>query len=357
MRTSPHFVGPIATGIPAAEMALSNLAIEDGLYDYEGNWFFCALDGPRTPVMRIGFGRGRFAGTDYTAQTDGPLAEMPAGFLAVHVEVVTDEGAVCYVPAGAFDPNGVKMAKGRHEVEYLHEGKRIFRLAGWPRIDCDFRSADGELTVTAQVDVETVVIFPDTLLPNNRFAMWGSVGKLNGECVYRGERMALKGSAFFDHPRIRIERTGAAKFGFYLYQPIRLSDGSHIISYVTEDFAGNRVADGVFVMWISPEGKVRTLWNLEAFEMKLDGDRHLETWRTVWDEAGVRMEIRAKARPLPLLRAWGSPMTVRTRAEYRVFPLPFDVEVKVSEGGKERRLSGHGLSEMIPHPGLVKRMA
>ena len=106
-------------------------------------------------------------------------------YLQLHLEVMTREGALFWLPSGEYSALDVRSDPDRLDVRLERGDREVFRLQGWPDITCHVCSDDGDLEVDLRFDLTTVSVLPDALLPHCVFAMWESMGRAHGQVRYR----------------------------------------------------------------------------------------------------------------------------------------------------------------------------
>jgi hypothetical protein len=92
-RGSLAFNGAVGATVPAAQVASEDRLLDATRFPSEGYWAFCRFQNDAIPAVRLGFQRGGFnAGAN--ACTPNP------SFLQLHLEVMTREGAMLWLPSG-----------------------------------------------------------------------------------------------------------------------------------------------------------------------------------------------------------------------------------------------------------------
>jgi len=322
-----------------------------GKYDYEGDWAFCRFDHSDIYAGRIGFGRGGFDARDYGSSTE----PSPAMFM-LHIEMLTKQGAVLWLATGRYDGRDVVTSPDRLDSRFDADGQRLFHITGWPHMRWAMQSDDGDIAVDMTIDLQQVAILPDAVLPSNTFAMWLSVGRIEGDCRIEGETTHLTGTAFYDHRRIRRQRNDIVPFGYYLYTPMTLADGSQLISYYSHDQANRWRDDYSFALWFRAGRPVTALRSVAMDELKFDADGQPCAWRHRWEAPGVVIEGVSRVQATSIRRVWGGPNAAPDRSANPLFPLAFDSELAIREADQSRRTTGRGLAEWIIHPQLAPRV-
>lgn len=337
--------GAIGKPMAAGDFPSSNYLMDPSRYDYEGNWAFCLFDQPEVPGARFGFGRGEFDTSDY-----GSTAVPSKDYLQLQIEMMTRDGAILWFGGNRTQGTTVKSNPLQMDVHISSGGKEVFRVSGWPGMDWHFQSEDGDAEVRMRLDLQHACILPDCVLPHNIFAMWGSIAHAEGELRFRDKRMIVSGTAFYDHPRIKVQINNCPPFGWYLYTPIRFSDGSFLIAYHCEDGNGRRVDSYSFGIFIESSGKSHWTDSTAVSEMEMDADGRLKRWRNEWRGSTLSVSATSVVRDTSVLQSWGSQPAPQTRREYENIPLIFDTAAVLEQDGRITRLAGTGLAEYVAHP-------
>src|SRR5207245_163477 len=127
--------------------------------------------------------------------------------------------------SGKYKAQQVEIAKGKMDMRLANENHEIFRVSGWPQMTWHFESDDREAEVDMRLEAQNVTILPDCILERNLFAMWLAICRADGTVRFRNKRTRVTGTAFYDHPRINMIKNQVPPFGWYLYTPMRFSDG------------------------------------------------------------------------------------------------------------------------------------
>ncbi|TXI85592.1 MAG: hypothetical protein E6Q40_07565, partial [Cupriavidus sp.] len=135
--SSGLLAGAVGGTMAAREFPVSNCAINDALYDYEGNWAFCRFRKGPVEAVRFGYGCGTFDGSDY----GGTL--MPKSFLMLHLELMFKEGAVLWIGSGKYEAGQMKFSARDRGAALVHGDRTIFRHSGWPNVRWRICSDDG----------------------------------------------------------------------------------------------------------------------------------------------------------------------------------------------------------------------
>jgi hypothetical protein len=244
---SAAFDGPVGVAVPAASVSKRDYLIDADRYPSEGNWAFCRFESDDIPAIRLGFELGGF--------NPGPTAATPnRTYLQLHLEVMTREGALYWLPSGEYRALDVRLDPDRLDVRLESGDREVFRLQGWPEITCHFCSDDGELEVDLRFGLTTVSVLPDALLPHCVFAMWESMGRAHGQVRYHDRTIALDGTVFFDHPRVIERDHDVIPRQMYIYTTLRLEDGGGLFGYYAVDAQGRPVQDYCFSVYIDAAG-------------------------------------------------------------------------------------------------------
>lgn len=227
----------------------------------------------------------------------------------------------------------------------------VFRIRGWPDMEWDFASDDGEAAARLRFRIEQLTILPDSVMPHNRFAMWLAMARVEGEVRYRDVRTAVTGTVFYDHPRINIAPQPVAPFGWYLYTPMQFADGSRLAGYYCRDGNGRVVSEYCFGLYMDAAGAATWLTASEVRGLRFDADDKPVAWESEWTGAGFHARLRNQVRPTGIWRAWGGPTVAQTRKENGNIPLVFDVEGDVTQSAHTRPVRGGGLAEFTVRAG------
>ncbi len=338
VRRSAGFRGPVGVAVPAASVSERDYLIDADRYPSEGNWAFCRFESDEVPAIRLGFELGGF--------NPGLSAATPnRTYLQLHLEVVTREGALYWLPSGVFGAQDVVSDPDRLDVRFETLGREVFRLQGWPNIACHFVSVDGDLEVDLRFDLTTVSVLPDALLPHCVFAMWESMGRAHGHVRYLDRAVALDGTVFFDHPRVIERRHDVTPRQMYIYTTLRLEDGGGLFGYYALDVLGRPIEDHCFCVYVDAAGDGHLLSDGVLARLDLDEDDIASRWHVTWRDAGLTLDADVSVRPGPILRSWGGPNAPQTRREFGFPPLVLDAAVRVHQGDVVRDLRAWGLGE------------
>jgi hypothetical protein len=339
--TSAHFDGAIGRTVPAADFPERNYLTDMENYDYEGNWGFARFDGDDVLAARFGFGMGGFKWEDWGAD-----ASSSNDYLFLQLELMTSEGAVLWLCADHFKAGDCRIGDDSHALTIVENDGTICDINGWPQTTWRMQTLDDYAAVDLTAHMETATIVPDSVLPNNRFAMWIATGSISGTVRWGEHHKSVRGVIFTDHPRITATHHRVAELGWFHYTPMRLDDGSRLIAYFTRFADGGRNPEYCFGCLIRPDGS--SVWLQQtAFEhTAFDAHNKPRSWRQTWEAEGLTVTARSSILPLPLNRAWGGDVPQSLKDNTNV-PNAFDTEMTVTENGADRRLTGGGIYEYI----------
>ena len=345
---SAFFEGVIGKTIAPERFPARNYLIDDAQYDYEANWAFCRFDDDQVLAARFGFGRGRFDTRDY-----GVVNEPSRSFLFMHVELMTQDGAMLWTNPDGFTAQQVTLAAGEMDMRLRVNQNDIFRVQGWPRMNWYFGSDDGEIEVDLQFDPANVTILPDLAMQHNLFAMWLATGRVQGEVRFRESRRHVSGTMFFDHPRINVQTNDVPSFGWYIYTPMHFEDGSCLAGYFTRDAAGHIREDYSFGLYVDAGGRGHWLQQTNLDDFQFDERGQPWSWRQHWQGTDVTLMTTSQVKPTTILKAWGGLSMAQTDEENRNIPLVFDTEAHITRGEQTYRVDGGGVAEYLAHPEIV----
>jgi hypothetical protein len=334
---SRAFEGVAGETTRAIQFAKSNYVMDAKRYDSEGNWAFCVFEGEEFPVARFGFQRGGFNITNTETQPDKSLLQL-------HLEIVTDKGAVLWVPTGEFDVRDLTSAPDKLDLELNDAGRRIFSIRGWPESRWHFRSADGELEIELEFSVVDVTILPDCILPYSVFAMWETVANVSGTIRYKDRSSNVKGKVFNDHPRVINDRSHVKIRNSYLYTAAAFEDGSAWYSYHAQDPEGIPIPYYCFGDYIDPEGRHEFSNDTQLIDIQYNESHLPISWKISWRGARHQIILDVTARPFSILRSWGKAAPANEK-EFWIFPFVLDCTAEVDSGGGRSVISGRGLPE------------
>jgi hypothetical protein len=182
-----------------------------------------------------------------------------------------------------------------------------------------------------------------------------SVGSstVSGNICIDGEQIPVAGTTVFDHPRIVVQSNAVASFGWYLYAPIRFTDGTQLACYYSEDGMGQR--DEVYSagMMISQNGTAQWLTHCQVTVLKLDSEGLPVQWETQLRGEGCSASFSVKIKHVPLLRGWGDADPSKDRGKYVAYPLLMEVEGQTELQGQRVPLEqGRRIAEFLVRKGF-----
>ena len=339
LRRSLAYSGAVGVTVPATQVASKDRLLDPARFPSEGYWAFCRFESEAIPAVRLGFQRGGF--------NAGPQVCIPnPSYLQLHLEVMTREGALLWLPSGLYPAERVESAPTAFSIRLANAGHEIFQFAGWPLIHCQFRSDDDYLEVDLHFDLRSVTVLPDGILPHCVFAMFESMGNVAGTIRAGGQVTAVRGKAFVDHTRIIEQRNAVFARRMSLYTTLYFEDGSGLYGYHALDVNDRPIEGYCFGVFLNPQGQGQFLAGASLIQLALDEDRIAESWRLLYRGDDGTIEVAITVRPQPILRCWGSPTAPQRRDQFSILPLVLDGLAQfVSGDGSRRELRGIGLSE------------
>jgi hypothetical protein len=335
---SAAFAGVVGVATPASGVAKQDYLIDTSRFPSEGNWAFCRFASEEVPAVRLGFQRGGFNG--------GPAHRVPSPrFLQLHLEVMTREGAILWLPSGVYPADAVHSDLETMNVELAHRDQLIFSFRGWPSIECHFRSDDGYLEADLQFELNTVTVLPDCRLPHCLFAMWESMGIASGTVRYGDRAVPVSGMLFFDHTRVLATRHAVRPRQAYIYTTLYLEDGSGLFGYHSVDSQGLPIEDYCFGVYLDAAGHGRFLNDTALIHLALDADEVAKGWHICWRAPDFFLAADVEVQCSPILKCWGSPSAPQSRRDYSIIPLVLNASVHINDAGFSRALRGYGLAE------------
>ena len=332
------FEGIVGRTSAAGNVAPSDYLIDRQRFDSEGDWAFCRFSSLEIPAVRLGYQIGSFD----IGPEPGP---QDASLLQLHLEVMTAEGGLLWVPTGRYPGELLESSSENKDVRLSVDGTEIMRISGWPQMSWRMRSDDGELEIALDVEVDTVTVLPDCLLPRSVFAMWETLGRARGHVTVGPQRFEVEGHMFFDHTRVLQVPHDVAPRRMYLYTTLALADGSGIFGYHAIDEHDRPLDYYCFGIHVDPLGQGTFLGRAHLTEMEFDADGLPSGWHLDWRSEELAVEASISVRPLPLVKGWGGPAAPRSRAEWPIFPLVLDGVTRVTRPGTVEELTGRGLAE------------
>ncbi|MEW5816276.1 MAG: hypothetical protein AB1798_12875, partial [Spirochaetota bacterium] len=117
----------------ADKLPQEDYLLNDRIFDSEGNWGFCRFLDDDFLAARLGFQKGGF-------NIFGEDRPVDRSLLQLHLELVTKEGTVLWIPTGIYDAGRVASRPDRMDIRFEDDGNEIFKLSGWPDMQWHFRS-------------------------------------------------------------------------------------------------------------------------------------------------------------------------------------------------------------------------
>jgi hypothetical protein len=326
----------------------SNVGMVPAQYDYEGNWLFCSFDNAVIRAARIGFGQGRFRWEDYGLDR----TEDPGVSLAYRIEVISQSGVQACLFSRSYERTPVKAGSNPMHLSFVDGGKELFRMEGWPEMLWRFQSPCGSLAMELQVSPKCMVLWPDSLLPHNTFSMCIGACTVRGIVRTAGQEIEVAGGGFYDHPRVLAETNDVAPFGWYLYAPVRFSDGTMIAGYHAEDSAG-RIDEMYSAAFLTAPGGVhRWLPKLRIRNLRFDVHERVRSWEAEMNGPGVDIRYSVRTEQLTLNRLFPLEPGQTASDRYLAFPLSMAVAGECTIDGVTTRLEqGSGIAEFLVQRG------
>jgi hypothetical protein len=333
------FAGEVGRTYPSGSFPAGDRGFDPARFPSEGCWAFCAFDNDEILAVRMGFQKGSFNITPVDRPPD-------PGLLQLHLEVITSEGAILWLPTGQYPAGEVVVGAGSPAARLARGGREIFRIDGWPEVEWAFRSDDGELEVRLATRVESVSILPDCLLPWSVFAMWESLGETRGTVRHRDRTVAVSGAMFMDHPRVIRRQSPVVPRTMYLYTTLALEGGGGLYGYHAVDASGAPVGYYCFGIFVDPSGRGWFLPRAAITGPSRDSHGLPRSWTLDWKGDGVEVRADIVTRDSSILRSWGSPRAPRSVDEFSIIPLVLSGTASISgAGGGRRTVRGRGLAE------------
>jgi hypothetical protein len=264
---------------------------------------------------------------------------------------MTQEGAVLWLATGRYRAEQVISDPEKMDIRLSVGDRNVFSILGWPRMRWHFQSDDKEIEVDMVFDVRRVAILPDSVWPHNVFAMWWADGAAEGTVRYRNKSKLVRGSVFYDHPRLTVERHPVTLRQWYIYTPMRFCDGSSLVSYYAEDIEGKPIADYCFGLFIDTKGDSTWLPNAGVNDLEYDDDGLPRSWKLVWPGASHIRELKVSVAETSILRSWGAPSAPQRRKDFNYIPLVLCGKCLLKKSGEDIELPGVGLAEYWRIPG------
>jgi hypothetical protein len=333
------FSGEVGRTYPSHAFPAGDRGFDTGRFPSEGCWAFCAFESDEIPAVRMGFQRGSFNITPVDRPAD-------PGLLQLHLEVMTADGAVLWLPTGRFPAGEAAVEAGSPGATLVQGGRQIFRIGGWPEVQWAFASDDGELEVALSTRVQSVSVLPDCLLPWSVFAMWESLGETRGTVRHRGRTVQVTGAMFMDHPRVIRRQSLVVPRAMYLYTTLALEGGGGLYGYHALDAAGTPIGYYCFGIYVDAAGKGWFLPRASITGPDRDSHGLPRSWALHWLGDGVEVRAEITARDSSILRSWGSPRAPRSVEEFSIIPLVLDGNASIRGPlAGTRAARGRGLAE------------
>jgi hypothetical protein len=332
------FDGAVGRTVAAASVSQRDYLIDPNRFPSEGNWAFCRFEGEDIPALRLGFQRGGFNG-GFAERDPSPL------YLQLHLEVMTREGAILWLPSGMYRADRVISDPHSMNIRFDHDQRNILSFQGWPTIECRMCSEDGELQADLQFTLQAVTVLPDCRLPYCLFGMWESMGTARGSVRYRDRTVAVNGIVFFDHTRVLPRRHLSIPRHMYVYSTLFFEDGSGLFGYHSVDAHGNLIDGYCFNVYLDGAGNGRLLEDSELRGLGLDSDGIASRWEISCKAQNFSLIVDVTARDSRILRCWGSPEAPQTRKDFSIIPLVLDGSAELTIQGHSKTLKAYGLAE------------
>jgi len=335
---SALFGGKVGETLPAGGVPPADYLIDESVCDSEGNWAFCRFLSDEVYAARLGFQKGSFNILEHDQPADPSLLQL-------HLELMTRDGAVLWIPTGSFDARKVSSSRRELDVRFEEAGREIFSIRGWPTMRWRFQSSEGEVEADLEFTVASVSLLPDCVLPHCIFAMWETMGDARGTVRFRDRTTEVRGKVFYDHPRIRHQRNQVEPRRWYLYTTMFLEDGSGFFGYHAEDTGGHPLAYYCFGVYVDAAGRGTYLPEARLRDLRITEHNTPGSWRLDWRGPGAEIDARITVKPTELLASWGSPIAPKTAKDFIILPLVLDGAVTVRREGRVHAMKGCGLAE------------
>lgn len=336
--SSIAFNGTVGSTCAAESFPKKDYIIDGSLCDSEGNWAFCRFEGEEVYAARLGFQKGGF-------NISGKELSMDKTLLQLHLELMTRDGAVLWLPTGAFDGEAVASDPEEMDIKLSHEGREIFSITGWPQMNWHFQSIEEDAEATLDLSLRNVTVLPDCILPYCVFSMWESMGDISGFVRFNDRKTEVTGKVFYDHPRIIEQRNDVVPRNMYLYTTMYFEDGSGMFGYHAEDKSGNPLAYYCFGIHVDSRNRGQFLDRAEMQDLNFDENNLPASWKLCWANREYRIDADIMVKPTTLLQSWGSALAPNTPKDFIILPLVLDGTAIVRTRDGERTLKGWGLAE------------
>jgi hypothetical protein len=335
---SVTFSSTVGMTCDAGSFPKKDYLIDSSRYDSEGNWAFCRFDNDEVYAARMGFEKGGFNIMEKPAELDKTLLQL-------HLELMTREGAVLWIPTGTYDGDTMVSDSRKLDIRLDHEGRQIFSISGWPRMNWHFQSQEGDAEANLDFSIGTVTMLPDCILPHCVFSMWETMGEVSGYVRFKDSKTEVKGMVFYDHPRIINRQNDVVPRQLYLYTTMYFEDGSGIFGYHAEDKSGNPISYYCFGVHVDSSGRGSFLGDAQMQDLKLDQNHLPASWKLHWGNKDYRIDVDVTVKPTTLLQSWGSSLAPQKQEDFIILPLVLDSIAAVKTGDKQKALKGYGLAE------------
>jgi hypothetical protein len=332
------FDGAVGETVPGSLVSKHDYLIDSAKFSSEGNWAFCRFESEEVPALRLGFQRGGFNAGTFER-------EPRPNYLQLHLELMTREGAILWLPSGMYPATHVTSDSNSMSICLDHDGRNIVSLQGWPTIKCHFCSEEGDLQADLLFALNAVTTLPDCMLPHCLFAMWESMGEVKGEVRYKDRPVAVKGKVFFDHTRVIPRRHLIVPRHMYVYTTLYFEDGRGLFGYHSVDAKGRFIDGYCFYIYLDSAGNSRFFEDVSMGRLIFDGDGIAKTWEITIQMRDFSLIVNVTSRDSRVLRSWGSPNAPQTRREFSIIPLVLDGSAQIGDALGLKMLKAYGLAE------------
>ena len=136
--------------------------------------------------------------------------------------------------------------------------------------------------------------------------MWITSCSLKGYVTIDDESTIIKGTAFFDYPRLTKENNNPKEFGSYLHTPIVLDDGSHFFSCYSDSIDGERNENYSF-RYLVDKNPGMTYYCWESMKnLWFTPENQMECASLIFVNVHSEIHISMKEEYLPIHRSWGN---------------------------------------------------
>jgi len=337
VRSSAAFVTSVGKAVQATAFPTQDYLIDDTRFVSEGNWAFCRFTGDEIPAMRLGFQRGGFNSSS-SEQRRNPE------HLQLHLEAMTREGAVLWLPTGSYPAKAIKSNPDVMDIALIHDARELLSMHGWPSMTCRIRSGDGSLEADLRFAFKVVMVLPDCLLPCCTFAMWESFGDVEGTVRFGTRSRDVEGKVFFDHTRVLLHENAVVARQMYLYTTMYFEDGSALFGYYSQDVENIPIRDYCFAVYLDAIGHAHFMDHGLLEKLVVDCDGIAKQWRITWGSDYLSVTLASVAEGSQILRCWGSPEAPQRRKDFSIIPLVLRGSAVISTE-PARPLVGRGLAE------------